>query len=142
MPTIYDITGPPRFKDYFSRINITPPLYARPTKVYAIPTVERLLNWKMNGENALQSLKEQENRHIKIISGTYDKGTTYIRITDNGPGIPPDLIDEIFIPFFSRKNTGTGIGLSLSKQIMHLHGGTIKVHSLPYKETSFFLTFQ
>jgi two-component system nitrogen regulation sensor histidine kinase NtrY len=80
----------------------------------------------MNGKNALQSLKEQENGHIKIISGTDDKGTTYIQITDNGPGIPPDLIDEIFIPFFTTKNTGTGIGLSLSKQIMQLHGGTIK----------------
>ncbi|HLT51258.1 MAG TPA: HAMP domain-containing sensor histidine kinase [Arenibacter sp.] len=73
--------------------------------------------------------------------GTNDKGKKYIRITDNGPGIPPDLMDEIFIPFFTTKNTGTGIGLSLSKQIMHLHGGTIKVHSLPYKETSFILSF-
>src|SRR5690554_604667 len=87
------------------------------------------------GKNALQSLKGQENGQIKIIAGINDKGIKYIRITDNGPGVPPDLIDEIFIPFFTTKNTGTGIGLSLSKQIMHLHGGTIKVHSAPYTET-------
>lgn len=93
------------------------------------------------GKNALQSLQEQENGQIQIMAGTNDMGKKYIQITDNGPGIPPDLIDEIFIPFFTTKNTGTGIGLSLSKQIMHLHGGTIKVHSTPYKETSFLLTF-
>src|SRR5690606_17883595 len=86
------------------------------------------------GKNALQSLKGQENGQIRIISGINEKGKKYIQISDNGPGIPPDLIDEIFIPFFTTKNTGTGIGLSLSKQIMHLHGGTIKVHSLPYNE--------
>src|SRR5690606_23912988 len=94
------------------------------------------------GKNALHSLKGQENGQIKIIAGINDKGIKYIRITDNGPGVPPDLIDEIFIPFFTTKNTGTGIGLSLSKQIMHLHGGTIKVHSAPYTETSFMLSFQ
>lgn len=93
------------------------------------------------GKNALQSLREQENGQIRIRAGIDEKGKKYIQVADNGPGIPPDLINEIFIPFFTTKNTGTGIGLSLSKQIMHLHGGTIKVHSLPYGETSFKLTF-
>ena len=92
-------------------------------------------------KNALQSLNGQKNGCIKILAGTTDYGKKYIRITDNGPGISPDLIDEIFVPFFTTKNTGTGIGLSLSKQIMHLHGGTMKVHSVPFKETSFILAF-
>lgn len=80
-------------------------------------------------KNALQSLQNQENGKIKIVAGATNKGNKYIRIADNGPGIPPELIDEIFVPFFTTKDTGTGIGLSLSKQIMHLHGGNIDVIS-------------
>jgi len=92
-------------------------------------------------KNALQSLNGQENGSIQITAGINQKQKKYIQITDNGPGIPPDLIDEIFVPFFTTKNTGTGIGLSLSKQIMHLHGGTVRVHSVPFQETSFVLVF-
>ena len=99
-------------------------------------------------KNALQSLSGQEEAmpvdsqgRISIIAGISKKGKKYIQISDNGPGIHPDVIDEIFVPFFTTKNTGTGIGLSLSKQIMHLHGGTIRVHSIPFQETSFILVF-
>ena len=92
-------------------------------------------------KNALQSLNGQENGSIRIIAGSTGLGKKFIRVTDNGPGIPPDLIDEIFVPFFTTKSTGTGIGLSLSKQIMHLHGGSMKVHSVPFNETSFVLGF-
>ena len=92
-------------------------------------------------KNALQSLSEQENGTIKITAGKNRDGHKYIEVWDNGPGIPPELLDEIFVPFFTTKNTGTGIGLSLSKQIMHLHGGTLKVHSIPAVETSFVLAF-
>ena len=63
----------------------------------------------------------------------------YIQVWDNGPGISPELMDEIFVPFFTTKNTGTGIGLSLSKQIMRLHGGRIRVVS--NENTLFTLTF-
>jgi nitrogen fixation/metabolism regulation signal transduction histidine kinase len=92
-------------------------------------------------KNALQSLEGKEKGTIKILSGTNEIGKKFIEVWDNGPGIPEDLIDEIFVPFFTTKNAGTGIGLSLSKQIMHLHGGNIKVRSIPDKETSFLLTF-
>lgn len=92
-------------------------------------------------KNALQSLEGKEKGTIKILSGTNEIGKKYIEVWDNGPGIPEDLIDEIFVPFFTTKNAGTGIGLSLSKQIMHLHGGNIKVRSVPNRETSFLLTF-
>jgi signal transduction histidine kinase len=51
------------------------------------------------------------------------------------------LIEEIFVPFFTTKTYGSGIGLSLSKQIMHIHGGSLKVHSVPFSETSFSLVF-
>ena len=93
------------------------------------------------GKNAAQSLGNQENGLIKITTGTNKKGSKYIEVWDNGPGIPPELIDEIFVPFFTTKNSGTGIGLSLSRQIMHLHGGNLKVHSVQSDYTSFELSF-
>jgi len=65
----------------------------------------------------------------------------FLQVEDNGPGIPGDIIDSIFIPFFSTKDTGSGIGLSLSRQIMLLHGGTIEVNSVPGLKTVFTLKF-
>ncbi|WP_157473058.1 sensor histidine kinase [Eudoraea adriatica] len=93
------------------------------------------------GKNAAQSRGKQENGRIKITTATGTKGKKYIEVWDNGPGIPPELIDEIFVPFFTTKNSGTGIGLSLSRQIMHLHGGNLKVHSVQSEYTSFELSF-
>jgi nitrogen fixation/metabolism regulation signal transduction histidine kinase len=93
------------------------------------------------GKNAMQSLKEIESGHIKIIAGLNRSGKKYIEVWDNGPGIPTALLEQVFIPFFTTKTNGTGIGLSLSKQIMRLHGGSLEVHSVPDRETSFVLTF-
>jgi len=92
-------------------------------------------------KNAFQSLKNNDAGKIVITTGNSQAGKKYIKVDDNGPGIPEELIEEIFVPFFTTKDTGTGIGLSLSRQIMHLHGGTMKVHSIPFKETSFILLF-
>ena len=92
-------------------------------------------------KNALQSLGKQENGIIKIKAGTHKQGKKFIEVWDNGPGISPELIDEIFVPFFTTKNSGTGIGLSLSKQVMHLHGGNLQVRSIPNKETVFSMVF-
>ena len=91
------------------------------------------------GKNAKQSLGNQENGILKFTAGLNKKGEKIIQVWDNGPGISPELIDEIFVPFFTTKNTGTGIGLSLSKQIMRLHGGSIQVISR--ENTAFTLTF-
>ena len=93
------------------------------------------------GKNAAQSLGEQENGLIKITTATNSKGVKYIEVWDNGPGISPELIDEIFVPFFTTKKSGTGIGLSLSRQIMHLHGGNLIAHSVQPEYTSFVLSF-
>ncbi|MGB5498275.1 MAG: ATP-binding protein [Maribacter sp.] len=91
------------------------------------------------GKNAKQSLGNQENSILKFNAGINKKGEKIIQVWDNGPGISPELLDEIFVPFFTTKNTGTGIGLSLSKQIMRLHGGSIQVISR--ENTAFTLTF-
>jgi signal transduction histidine kinase len=64
-----------------------------------------------------------------------------IKIADNGTGIAEELLDKIFIPFFSTKKSGSGIGLSLCKQIMMLHKGNIQVFSVVGEGTAFVLTF-
>ena len=64
-----------------------------------------------------------------------------IQVSDNGPGIEKDTMEKIFIPFFTTKQDGSGIGLSISRQIMRLHGGSVSVQSTPGSETVFTLKF-
>ena len=64
-----------------------------------------------------------------------------IRVIDNGPGIQKKVLEKIFIPFFTTKEDGSGIGLSLSRQIMQVHKGHITVQSVPSRETVFTLKF-
>ncbi|MEM9077192.1 MAG: ATP-binding protein [Bacteroidota bacterium] len=90
--------------------------------------------------NALQSVANTKNGKVELIA-RQDGMEKIVEVKDNGPGIPEDLLEEIFIPFFTTKTGGTGIGLSLSKRVMQLHGGSLKVHSIPNKETIFRLTF-
>lgn len=90
-------------------------------------------------KNANYALDGIENPEITIGFRTNHKEQIEISVRDNGPGIDPDLLEEIFIPFFTTKDTGSGIGLSLSRQIMRLHGGWIKVHSVKGQETIFTL---
>jgi C4-dicarboxylate-specific signal transduction histidine kinase len=92
-------------------------------------------------KNALQSLSNRKNSYIKLMAGTNSEGQKYIEVKDNGPGIPPELMNEIFVPFFTTKKSGTGVGLSLSKQILRMHGGGLKVKSIPDMSTSFTLLF-
>lgn len=90
-------------------------------------------------KNAMEALEGQDNGEISLTvkqTGT----TTLIEITVNGPGIPHDMLEDIFIPFFTTKNKGTGIGLSLSRQIVRMHGGELQVSSQPYSETRFTLS--
>lgn len=82
------------------------------------------------GKNAQQAIRNQDKTKsengqasIKFLVGIDTNNKKVVKVWDNGPGIPKELLDEIFVPFFTTKNTGTGIGLSLSKQIMRLHGG-------------------
>lgn len=69
------------------------------------------------------------------------QGRAVLEVADNGPGIPPDVQEKIFVPFFTTKAEGSGIGLSLSRQIMRVHGGTLGVRSAPGEETVFTLRF-
>jgi len=92
-------------------------------------------------KNSVQALKGTKEGKI-LIRGFYNKrGRPTIQVIDNGQGILGDVIDKIFIPFFTTKRSGSGIGLSLSRQILRLHGGTITAKSTPNEETVFTMTF-
>lgn len=93
--------------------------------------------------NAIASLCETEisSKVIRLKAFRGVSGKPVIQVADNGKGISPELIDQIFIPFFTTRPAGSGIGLSLSRQIMHLHSATLEVESVPYQETVFTMRF-
>jgi signal transduction histidine kinase len=90
--------------------------------------------------NAMDAVREAEKPKIRIAVGSRNHQTT-IEVKDNGRGIVKENIDKIFIPFFTTKKQGSGIGLSLARQIMRLHKGSISVKSEPGKFTVFTLRF-
>ncbi len=97
-----------------------------------------LINLVINSIQAIDSKSEGE-----ISLKAYpENNRVIIEVTDNGKGIPVKELSEIFVPFYSTKKEGSGIGLSLSKQIMSLHGGSINVKSKPGEGTSFYLNFK
>ncbi|MCW8849735.1 MAG: ATP-binding protein [Melioribacteraceae bacterium] len=91
--------------------------------------------------NAKHALGETRNPEINLYAGVDPRGKFIMKVIDNGPGLNEDVIDKIFIPFFSTKKEGSGIGLSLSKQIIKNHNGTIAVKSKPNEETVFTIKF-
>jgi len=92
--------------------------------------------------NAIQAMEGIEKKMIRIKLMTGPNENPMIQIIDNGKGITDDLKSKIFIPFFTTKEKGSGIGLSLSRQIMQLHGGSINYQSNNKNETVFCLTFK
>jgi nitrogen fixation/metabolism regulation signal transduction histidine kinase len=90
--------------------------------------------------NAIDAVKDNEKPIIRMVASEVNNKIK-IEIRDNGYGIKPDIMDKIFMPFFTSKTHGSGIGLSLSRQIMHLHKGNISVRSKPDEGTIFTLTF-
>ena len=91
--------------------------------------------------NTAEALKTHKNPRVELTADQDEIGRVVIRVTDNGPGIVKEALGKVFIPFFTTKKTGSGIGLSLSRQIMKLHGGSIFVHSVPDEKTVFTLKF-
>lgn len=92
-------------------------------------------------KNAIEAISNKENGLIQLKAFHWEDGIT-IQVEDNGSGISEDVIDNIFVPFYTTKENGSGIGLSLSKQIMQNHNGNISVNSTPDKGTVFTLKFQ
>ena len=92
-------------------------------------------------KNAIQAFDEQPDKRIELTGFASEKGRAAISVKDNGQGIDAEAMEKIFIPFFSTKKTGSGIGLSLSKQIMRQHEGRISVKSKLGEGTEFILRF-
>ena len=94
-------------------------------------------------KNAIQALAqgEKEDKSLSITAMSYPTGGAFISIADNGTGIEEEALKKIFIPFFTTKKNGSGIGLSLSKQIMRNHGGNISAKSQIGEGTEFLLKF-
>jgi two-component system nitrogen regulation sensor histidine kinase NtrY len=91
--------------------------------------------------NSIDAVKEKEEGRIVLSATMTIERKLVIKISDNGTGMSPEVVDKIFVPFFSTKKSGSGIGLSLCKQIMMLHHGNIYVQSIEGEGTSFMLQF-
>jgi len=91
--------------------------------------------------NAIEAVKDKQEPRIVLTAFVANNRRTIIKVADNGHGMAEELLDKIFIPFFSTKKSGSGIGLSLCKQIMMLHKGNIHVHSREGEGTAFQLLF-
>ncbi|MBA3647521.1 MAG: HAMP domain-containing histidine kinase [Chitinophagales bacterium] len=91
--------------------------------------------------NAIEAVKENEDPRIMISAYSEGNKKVVIKVADNGIGIPTELMDKIFVPFFSTKKNGSGIGLSLCKQIMLLHRGNLHIQSAEKQGSAVYLHF-
>jgi signal transduction histidine kinase len=91
--------------------------------------------------NAVQALAQIPTPHLSLRAWLDEQERVIIEVQDNGSGISADMLDNIFIPFFTTRPNGSGIGLSLAKQIMQLHQGSIQVHSVAGAGSTFQLWF-
>lgn len=87
-------------------------------------------------KNAMQALEEAGGGTIRV-EASLTESHVRIDVIDNGPGIATELMEDIFVPFFTTKSSGNGIGLSLSRRIIRMHGGELLVASDPFSETRF-----
>ena len=91
--------------------------------------------------NLIRNARENEATQITLSAGITPGNHLFLRVTDNGTGIDPEVQERIFIPFFTTKPTGSGIGLTISRQIMHQHHGSITVQSKVGEGSTFTLLF-
>ena len=97
-----------------------------------------IINLVRNGMDALDNM----NNPQLVIRSQIEKGSIQICVADNGAGIEPDILNEIFVPFYTTKPQGSGIGLSLARQVMRMHGGNIRITSKKGEGTTVYLDFQ
>lgn len=123
-------------------------LYPEPSIQIHIPSEDRILQIDRTQieqvlinllKNAREACARMENPEIRVDVLPSSSWECLLCVTDNGEGILPEVLDRIFVPFFTTKPSGSGIGLSLCKQIMNRHGGSITVSSTPGKGTCFTL---
>ena len=113
-------------------------------ELYADAKSDRIIvrfPWKEDSDqNAIEAIGNQPDGRIELKTSCNDMEEIWIEIKNNGPEIPAEIAEHIFIPFFTTKEGGSGIGLSISRQIMRLSGGSLTL--LREKETTFILKFK
>ena len=92
-------------------------------------------------KNALQAVDGVANPQIHLSAFIDSRSRAVIEVTDNGTGIVEEAMDKLFVPFFTTKKDGSGIGLSLAREVMRRHGGSIAASSQPGEQTVFRLRF-
>jgi signal transduction histidine kinase len=100
-----------------------------------------LINLALNALQAIEEDLDTDQGRIEFRASVDRRSRPVVQVEDNGPGIPEDVQEKIFVPFFTTKEDGSGIGLSLSRQIMRLHGGSLAVRSTEGEGTVFTLRF-
>lgn len=141
-----------KVKDLLSKVESLMRNEIRKTKVaFKVNIVEDFLTIEADEEmieqvlinlvkNALEACQDTKDPKVELHAGHKDENVV-IQVIDNGPGIIREALDKVFVPFFSTKATGSGIGLSLSRQILQLHNGSLSVDSIPNVKTVFTLKF-
>ncbi len=99
---------------------------------------QMLINLLLNAEQALSGVESGE---VTLSAFINKRGHTVIEITDNGPGISAEIKDKVFVPFYTTKREGSGVGLALTRQIMIAHGGTVKLDDAKRGGVKLSLTF-
>ena len=91
--------------------------------------------------NAIRAVAGRRNPGIRLSAVLSPEGKVIIAVEDNGVGIVEEALEKIFIPFFTTNKQGSGIGLSLSRQILRLHNATISAKSMPDQGATFTMRF-
>ena len=92
-------------------------------------------------KNALQAIDDKPDGKVTVHAGRNESEQIFIEVRDNGKGIPPELADDIFVPFFTTKDKGSGVGLSVSRYIMRLHNGNLQLQTSSHQGSVFVMTF-
>lgn len=137
------------FEKIVTLINTDPIINSIPVKTNVSPSdLEIIADEKQISQvlvnlckNSLEALIHSNNGSIELKGFINNQGRPQLIVSDNGTGIPEENLDKIFIPFFTTKESGSGVGLSLSRQIMQMHGGSLIANSVPGKRTSMIMVF-
>lgn len=123
-----------------ANIKIIPQIHPEDLKILADQDLIQMILINLI-KNAKEAMELAKTREIRIYAGNDSQTVPFIQVIDYGDGIVPEAVDRIFVPFFTTKKTGSGIGLAISRQIMNLHKGSLEVDSKLGEKTIFTLRF-
>lgn len=121
-------------------IKLIPKIQAKDLEIIADQSLIQMILINLI-KNAKEAMVHAKNRTILLYAGTDNQSVPFIQVTDHGEGIVPEAIERIFVPFFTTKKTGSGIGLAISRQIMNMHKGSLDAESIVGEKTVFTLKF-